>query len=270
MEDLHRLYGAGCSPRPLHALARPREKRRFLAQAPEGASLDFDIICHSRGGLVSRMLSEKQGELSLGSRQLRVGKVVFVGAPNAGTSLADPQHMDRVLDVFTNLLNFFPDVGVPTCDVILGVLKQVAVGALAGLDGLQAMSPGGEFAKWMNAGPRIGDTRYYAVAANVTPADPGLRHFALTRGLQKVLKGANDLVVPTQGVFAENGSGFFPIEDTLVLEGTEAVSHTKYFDDAAVRRGCSRGCRILKEGPWNTSTSNCASRPGAGWVPSRW
>ena len=210
--------------------------RRFLAGIPDGTSLDLDIICHSRGGLVSRMLSEKQGDFSLGSRRLRVGKVVFVGAPNAGTGLADPAHVGEVLDVFTNLLNFLPDNGVTdVMTMLIGVLKQCAVGAMGGLEGLQSMRPDGEFAKWMNTGARAGDTRYYALAANVTPVDPGLRHFFVARGLNKLLNGPNDFVVPTRGVFAENGSGFFPIEDKLVLEGDEAVSHTKYFDNRAVQ-----------------------------------
>lgn len=238
MEELHRRYGGRVFAFDHFTLSHdPRENvRRLLAVVPEAASLDLDIICHSRGGLVSRMLSEKQSEFSLGSRKLRVGKVVFVGAPNAGTSLADPANLNNVLDVFTNLLNFLPDNGVTdVMTMIVSVLKQVATGAMAGLEGLQSMRPDGEFAKWMNAGARVGDTKYFALAANVTPKDPGLKHFVLSRGLNLLIKGDNDLVVPTRGVFAENGSGFFPIEEKLVLEGDEAVSHTKYFENAAVQ-----------------------------------
>ncbi|MEO8637074.1 MAG: caspase family protein [Gemmatimonadales bacterium] len=238
MEEMHRRYEGRVFAFDHFTLSHdPRENvRRFLAAVPEAASLDVDIICHSRGGLVSRMLSEKQSEFSLGKRHLRVGKVVFVGAPNAGTGLADPANLGSVLDVFTNLLNFLPDNGVTdVMTMIMSVLKQVATGAMGGLEGLQSMRPDGEFAKWMNTGTRAGDTRYYALAANVTPKDPGLRHFVLSRGLNKLMKGENDLVVPTRGVFAENGSGFFPIEEKLVLEGDEAVSHTKYFESAAVQ-----------------------------------
>lgn len=238
MEELHRRYGGRVFAFDHFTLSHdPRENvRRFLAAVPEAASLDLDIICHSRGGLVSRMLSEKQSEFSLGSRKLRVGKVVFVGAPNAGTGLADPANLNNVLDVFTNLLNFLPDNGVTdVMTMIVSVLKQVATGAMAGLEGLQSMRPDGEFAKWMNTGARVGDTKYYALSANVTPKDPGLKHFVISRGLNKLIKGDNDFVVPTRGVFAENGSGFFPIEDKLVLEGDEAVSHTKYFENAAVQ-----------------------------------
>lgn len=238
LEKLHQQYGGRVFAFDHFTLSHdPHENvRRLLAEIPDGTSLDVDILCHSRGGLVSRILSEKQGELSMGSRKLRVGKVVFVGAPNAGTGLADPSHVGDVIDVFTNLLNFVPSLGVTdVMTMLIGVVKQAAVGAVGGLDGLASMRPDGEFAKWINAGARSGDTRYYALASNVTPADPGLQHFVMSRGLNKLLKGTNDFVVPTQGVFAENGSGFFPIADKLVLEGDEAVSHTKYFADATAR-----------------------------------
>lgn len=45
----------------------------------------------------------------------------------------------------------------------------------------------------------------------------------------------HDFVVPTDGVFAANGSGFFPIDDRLVLEGADAAAHTRCFEDARVR-----------------------------------
>ena len=238
VEALHRLYGGRVFAFDHFTLSHdPKENVRwFLSQLPEGADLTLDIVSHSRGGLVSRVLSEKQAEFSLGSRRLRIGNVVFVGSPSAGTALADPEHMGTVLDVFTNLLNVLPDTGViEVMTMIVEVAKQVAVGALGGLVGLQSMRPNGEFTKWMNAGTRAGDTKYFAVASNVTPTEPGLRHFALSRGLNRILQGPNDFVVPTDGVFGANGSGFFPIDDRLVLEGGDAAAHTAYFADARVR-----------------------------------
>ncbi|MEO8480017.1 MAG: caspase family protein [Gemmatimonadota bacterium] len=239
VEQLHQMYGGRVFAFDHFTLSHdPKENvRRLVAQIPEGTSLDCDIICHSRGGLVSRILSEKQGDLSMGSRQVQVGKVVFVGAPNAGTGLADPKHLGEVIDVFTNLLSFVPAPGVTdTLTMIMGVIKQLAVGAMKGLDGLESMNPGGDFAKWINAGARSGDTRYYALASNVTPVDPGLRHFVMSRGLNTLINGNNDFVVPTAGVWSENGSGYFPIADKLILEGDEAVSHTKFFSDPTAQK----------------------------------
>ncbi len=208
----------------------------LLEHLPDGSALDFDIICHSRGGLVSRMLSEKQGELALGSRTLRVGKVVFVGAPNAGTILADGQHMGDLIDTYTNLLNFLPDAGITDIlGAIVTVAKQLAVGALKGLPGLQSMRPGGEFAKWLNAGARAGETRYFALASDFAPGEAGLKQYAMDRLMDKIFTAANDLVVPTDGVFAENGSGFFPIEEKFVFQGSDAVAHSGYFANRGAR-----------------------------------
>lgn len=238
MAALHQRYGGRVFAFDHHTLsADPKANVEWLiSQMPDDVDLTLDIICHSRGGLVSRLLSEKQAELSLGSRRLRVGKVVLVGVPNAGTALADPAHVATVLDVFTNLMNALPDNGITdVMTMIVEAAKLVAVGALGGLDGLRAMQPGGEFATWLNRGGTAAGTTYYAVASNVTPTDPGLRHFALSRGLNTLLKGANDFVVPADGVFAANGSGCFPIAERLVLEGDSAAAHTRYFADARVR-----------------------------------
>jgi hypothetical protein len=187
--------------------------------------------------LVSRMLSEKQGELVMGSRTVRVGRVVFVGAPNAGTILANADHVGDFIDSYTNLLNFVPDSGVS--DILAGIItvaKQLAVGAVKGLPGLQSMRPGGEFGTWLNAGVRAGDTRYFALASDFTPSETGLKEFAADRIIDKVFqKKANDLVVPTSGVFSANGSGFFPIEQNVVFEGAQSVAHTAYFGSRGVR-----------------------------------
>ena len=67
------------------------------------------------------------------------------------------------------------------------------------------------------------------------PAEPGLRHFVRSRALDALLKGGNDFVVPSDGVFAKNGSPFFPVASPLLLEGDHAVAHTKYFAEPRVR-----------------------------------
>jgi hypothetical protein len=210
--------------------------RWLVSHVPADAAMTVDIVCHSRGGLVSRVLSEKRAELP-GSERLQVGKVVLVGVPNAGTALADPEHVGTLFDVFTNLINFVPDsFGVPALTMLVECAKAVAVGALDGLAGLRSMRPNGEFETWLNhPGRALSQTRYFAVASKVTPTEPGLKHLAFSRGLDRLLRGANDFVVPTEGVFGTNGSSFFPVATPLVLEGAGAVGHTKYFADAGVR-----------------------------------
>lgn len=208
----------------------------LMDHLPDGTALDLDIVCHSRGGLVSRVLSEKQGELALGSRRIRVGRLVFVGSPNAGTTLAHPQYMSDFIDTYTNLLNFIPDNFITdVLDGVVTVAKQLAVGALKGLPGLQAMRPDGDFGKKLNTGARSGDTRYFALASDFTPAEPGLKQLATNKLMDRIFKAKNDLVVPTDGVFAPNGSGFFPIEQPFVFSGTDAVAHTGFFASRPAR-----------------------------------
>jgi hypothetical protein len=237
VEALHRSYGGRVFAFDHFTLSHdPRQNVNWLIdRLPDGTALDLDIICHSRGGLVSRLLAEKQSELVLGGRRIRVGKIVFVGSPNAGTILADASHMGDLIDTYTNLLNFLPDTGVTeVLDGVIAVAKQLAVGAAKGLPGLQSMRPGGDFAKWLNAGPR-GDTRYFALASNFTPSEPGLRRLALDRLMDRVFKTGNDLVVPTEGVFADNGSKYFPIEQRFVFQGSDGVAHTGFFAHRGAR-----------------------------------
>jgi hypothetical protein len=238
VESLHARYGGRVFAFDHYTLSHdPRQNVSwFFERLPSGSALDLDIICHSRGGLVARLLSEKLGELNVGSSSLKVARIVFVGSPNAGTVLANPDRIGDLIDTWTNLLNFIPAPGVG--DVLAGIVtvaKQLAVGAAGGLKGLQSMKPGGDFATWLNTGGRAGDARYYALASDFTPAEPGLREFAKNRLMDMVFKGPNDLVVPTDGVFAENGSGFFPIEDRLVFTGADAVAHTAFFGKRAAR-----------------------------------
>lgn len=236
--ELHRRYGGRVFAFDHFTLSHDPEAnvRWFLDRVPDGAALDLDVVCHSRGGLVSRMLAEKQSEFSLGSRQLRVGKVVFVASPNAGTHLADAEHMGSLVDTYTNLLNFIPDN--PVTDVLDGVVtvaKQLAVGALKGLEGLQSMRPDGDFQRRLNAANGRGDTRYFALGADFAPAEPGFKRWALERLTQSVFGGDNDLVVPTASVYEANGSGFFPIEDRHVFPAEDGVSHTAFFHHPAAQ-----------------------------------
>jgi hypothetical protein len=239
MAELHRRYDGRVFAFDHFTLSHdPRENiRQFLKTIPDGTNLDVDIVCHSRGGLVSRVLSERLSEFDMESRRMRVNRIVFVGAPNAGTPLADPKRMGDMLDVFTNVLDFLPDNGVTDIlTMILSVVKQLAVGTLKGLDGLQSMYGDGDYAKRMNSGARGSDAKYLAITSNARPSEPGLKRLLVTKGLNTLMGGANDLVVPTEGVFKENGSGYFPIEERVVLEGSDGVSHTHYFGSDIVRR----------------------------------
>ncbi len=218
----------------------PKQNIAWLFEhLPADAALDLDIVCHSRGGLVSRVLAEQQSAFSLGARALKVGKVVFVASPNAGTSLADPEHMGALVDTYTNLLNFLPDN--PVTDVLDGVVtvaKQLAVGALKGLDGLQSMRPGGDFQHWLNDAARQGDTRYFALGADFKPTQPGFAAWVKDRLMGRIFGAENDLVVPTASVYADSdgdGTDLVAEADRHIFPAEAAISHTGFFQHPAAQ-----------------------------------
>jgi hypothetical protein len=246
MQELHARYGGRVAAFDHHTLSHDprRNVEQLLQRLPAGAELD--VVCHSRGGLVSRVLAERPSRFGLAADAVRVRRVVFVGVPNAGTQLADPEHMVHFLDRMTTALNLFPGAGVT--DVLEGILTAVKVighGALKALDGLAAMNPNGEFLKTLNAGAPEPGVEYYAVAADYQPDDEGLKALLLDGLADRAFAdAANDLVVPQLGVYepATGGNavgGFFPIaeERRLLLSRGARVVHTRMFahPDTAAR-----------------------------------
>jgi hypothetical protein len=208
----------------------PQENvRRLLELVPNGVSLDLDILCHSRGGLVARTLAEQGQRFPAGSRSIRVHRVVFVAVPNAGTRLTDTKYLGDLVDAYTNLLNFFPDNTVTdVLEAFLTVVKHLAVGAVKGLDGLQAMVPNGAFLQGLNVGPKD-NKQYFALAADYEPTEPGFKDYVANRLMDGIHREANDLVVPTAAVYERNGSELFPIADRHIFTGADGVHHGNFF-----------------------------------------
>lgn len=236
--ELHQRYGGRVFAFNHYSLSHdPRRNIEWLlAQVPAGRSLEVDIVCHSRGGLVARTLAQKPSAFGLDTSRVKVRRVVFFGVPNNGTLLAQPDHMVQMLDRLTTALNLFP-TGVVTelLEAILTVVKVIGHGALGGLDGLAAMRPGGVFLNALNASQEDG-RNYYAVAADYEPVDEGLK--ALLTGsvkdavMDRIFEQVpNDLVVPEPGVYGANGSPAFPIADTRYLQVPvdAGVIHTTLF-----------------------------------------
>ncbi len=207
--------------------------RQLLAAWPLGRS-DVDVVCHSRGGLVSRVLAQA-------SPDVRVRRLVFGAAPNAGTALTDPDHMVDMVDRLTTALSLAPTGPVTeTLEALVTLLKMVGHGALKGLSGLASMNPQGEFLQRMNAAGAAPGARtapeYFAISADYQPIDRGLR--ALVSGAadnvadQVFGQAGNDLVVPADGVWARNGAGGFPLPEDHVLRfgHPDGVMHTTVFD----------------------------------------
>ncbi|MHB1224559.1 MAG: esterase/lipase family protein [Gemmatimonadaceae bacterium] len=246
MSALHGRYGGRVLALDHFTLSHdPARNVRWLLdtlqqRAPD-ARLEVDIVCHSRGGLVARTL-DRAAALGLDGDRVRVKRIAFVGVPNQGTQLAQPDHMVEMIDRLTTGLNILPPGGV--ADVLEGILIAVKIighGALKALDGLRAMDPAGEVLATLNQGGPSGAT-YYAVAANYEPTDPGLKGLvsrAKDVVVDRIFEGAaNDLVVPELGVYESNGGGGFPIaaDHCLQLPDSAGVMHTGMFGHPEVAR----------------------------------
>ena len=212
----------------------PRENAvAFLSAIPQSVKLEVDIVCHSRGGLVAReiaALGQAQGSLT-------VRNIVFVGATNAGTALADAAHMVHMIDRFTTIAKYIPaGTAQKVVDALVLVVKILGHALLDDLEGLAAMNPSGGFIKALNV-PGGTAPDLFAIASDFEPK-PGTPFLSLTRAedftMDRVFENAaNDLVVPRDGVFAKNGAGGFPIGDArcLLFGPADGVIHTEFFSE---------------------------------------
>lgn len=245
IEELNAAYGGRVFAFDHPSLSQdPASNAKELsARIPAGVSLDVDIICHSRGGLVARELAERAATHGLTADRFNVGRVVFVGAANAGTILAQPDHMMSMIDRLTTVTNLVPTgVVSEVLDALITVVKVIGHGGLKSLDGLASMNPDGTYLKGLAGGQKTGAT-YFAITADfdasAQPATAPLKSLVQDALMDKIFeKAANDLVVPTEGVFAANGNPSFPIDPVSRLEipSTSGVVHTTYFTSPDARR----------------------------------
>ena len=194
------------------------------------SSLRFDLITHSRGGLVAcELLREAERHADLTPE-----RAVLVAGPLQGTRLTDAEHMVEMLDRYTQAVAELPDgVFTGVIEGILMAVKLVANAALSTLPGLAAMHPAGPYVTALTrATPST--TRLYAIAASYTPDDPAwLLRLAKRVGdavVDRVFGVPNDLVVPTAGA---HGAPGLTMADELVLGG--GVNHMTFFADPQVQ-----------------------------------
>lgn len=172
----------------------PEENAKALLDALPAGPCIFDVITHSRGGLVLRNLVELQK-----SPKFKLRRAVLVASPNAGTPLASPKRFDVFLTWISNLLDLFPDnpftTGVEFVSEGLGWIAHHIVGALPGLAAMD--STGTEIANLEHSGSAPADA-YSALAANFDP-DRNLLARMADAGVDVFFGSANDLVVPSEG-----------------------------------------------------------------------
>jgi pimeloyl-ACP methyl ester carboxylesterase len=224
-----------------------------LARATATARGPIEVVCHSRGGLVVAWW--------LLIARPPVTKVVFVGSPLEGTSLAAPARMKSACDLLGNYARALATLGnaaatvVPMLAFAGGLMKLIGgVASFAAstplLDAGVALVPG------LAAQSRVGNnfelqrlfsdswiTRHelHAIVSNYEPpatSDPVWqfwKHFrtlperAVNSVADAIFDGPNDLVVDTRSM---TRLGERAVRKSRRLEFEGAVHHCGYFREA--------------------------------------
>jgi len=199
----------------------------------------FDVICHSRGGLVARALRDldeadlkaqfkldaERGQYSdeltdWGKRwsvpagvSVRVDRIVFAGVPHAGTVLARPGHLKRYLEILITLAAWAPDVIDVVLEGVLSVIKVLAGDVLPVLPGLNDFSPDSELLERLSPAPGERDA---ALRANFEP--PGVLGRIADSLWDQLFSGADNDVLVTLKSAGEWREGTFPNERLLTFK----------------------------------------------------
>ena len=209
-DDVRPLYGDRIFAFDHFSVSRtPEDNARMLLEALPKGTFTFDVVTHSRGGLVLRNLVEQSAAFgALGSR-FTLGRAVLVAAPNEGTPLATPSRWEDTVGWVANLLELFPidNPFVTGAEFVANALVWMAKHASGDLPGLRAMDGDGELIRRLqSAGGAPAADRYSVLAANYVPAGNVLARL-VDIGVDQFFNGANDLVVPAEGGWRVDASG---------------------------------------------------------------
>lgn len=227
-----------------------------LHKALRGVTGPIDVVCHSRGGLVTSW--------SLRLAPIPVQRAIFVGSPLGGTSLASPYRLRAMLDMLANVANALSVAGNAASAVFplaagaaglakvlgktlsLGSTLPIADAAVALVPGLASQQRIVDHAE----SQRLFSDRWLirpefsAVTADFEPNvnEPAWKFWTRFRhpGLQLanvgadfLFPGANDLVVDTDSM-TYLGDPPQGKPDVLQLGKSATTHHTSYFRDPKV------------------------------------
>jgi hypothetical protein len=190
----------------------PEENARMLLEGLPDQATTFDVITHSRGGLVLRNLVERADALGPIAQRFKLGRAVLVASPNEGTPLATPQRWGDTVGWIANLLELFPDNPFTTgAEFVANGLVWLARHASGDIPGLHSMDGNGEMIADLQAPPGPPINAYSALVSNYNPSGAVLLRM-LDTGIDQFFGSANDLVVPSEGGWRvdQPGTVFIP------------------------------------------------------------
>lgn len=219
----------------------PEENALMLLDAlPQGA-WEFDVITHSRGGLVLRNLVERPATLGSAAQRFRLGRAVLVASPNEGTPLATPERWEQTVGWFANLLELFPENPFTTgASWVSEAIVWLARHAAGDLPGIGSMNGAGPLIADLQSPPGPAPAAYSALASNYAP-DKALWARMLDVGIDGFFGVANDLVVPTAGGWHVDKDGTAYVPPARIgcfgvggnLSGAQPVHHLNFFEQPA-------------------------------------
>lgn len=177
----------------------PEQNAVLLLDTLPEQTTTFDVITHSRGGLVLRNLVERAKQLGDRAERFKLGRAVLVASPNEGTPLATPKRWDETVGWVANLLELFPDNPFTTgAAFVANGIVWLANHASGDLPGLHSMDADGDLIDAIQSPPGPPANAYSALVANYQPTGEMLQRL-LDVGIDQFFGSANDLVVPSEG-----------------------------------------------------------------------
>jgi hypothetical protein len=202
----------------------PAENVADLVATLAGARTD--VVTHSRGGLVLRLLAATRGAPE-------IPRAFLAASPSDGTPLASPARWDELAAWIANLGEAMPSGALAFgLDFAAEALVWMARRASGALPGLAAMDPAGEFLADLNARPDDG-VRYAAAVADFRPTGDLARRL-LDAGADAFFQTPNDLVVPTEGGLALGGARRVDARRVVRFDGG-SVHHCNLFAQARTK-----------------------------------
>lgn len=224
----------------------PAENVRDLLDSVAGrGEMTFDVVTHSRGGLVLRTLLAELAKPGNTGR-IRLGRVVLVASPNLGTPLATPRRWEETLGWFANVMDMFPENPFTTGAAwISGALSWLGQKVPGNLPGLHAMDMDAEVIASLRNSGLPASVEWYALVANYQANDAKILARLADLSVDGFFATANDLVVPTEGGWklgtqsaafvAPDRVGCFGAGGNLLVDQPWVVNHVSFFSRPETR-----------------------------------
>lgn len=243
-----------------------------LSEEFNSSTAAVDVITHSRGGVVGRWWAELFDE-----RRERTRRMVYVGSPLAGTSLASPARLKAAADLFVNYALGLLDLGLKggralapmfeplwaVSQTLMRIVKglvsatihlpilDAGVALVPGLNGQSAVGNNSELLalRRRSAGLQLRPTESFFVRSNFESEKVGWRFWRAFRDLKRrsaefvvdrVFPSDNDLVVDTESMINLFENSRIPKRRLLDFGTSNQVHHLNYFEFEETHRNLRR------------------------------